>query len=68
MLRLETAPTLSIDADKGKGIVFDYDEVKMKQAQMENFIGNEKIMSSTIQSGLAMSIIPRPVEIQSDVV
>lgn len=64
MLRLEDAPTLSMDLDKGNGIVFDYEEVKMKKLNWRRQ-GLRKCFFHMF--GLAISRIPKPLELQSDV-
>lgn len=60
-LRLEAPPILSKDLEKGKGCVFDYEDLKKKQVSE-----GDKMMANAIQSGLGMTRSPKPVSIQSE--
>lgn len=58
MLRLEHAPLVSMDVEKGKGIVFDFDERKLTKHKEEALVADQKLLHSAIQSGMVNSRLP----------
>lgn len=55
MLRLELASKISSDVDKGKGRVFNFEASYHKAKVETNKLAEQKLLASTIKSGLAMS-------------
>lgn len=59
LLRLEPPHNVSRDMDKGKGIVFDFERKGLANKDAEQNKENQKLLSSAIRSGQAMSMVPR---------
>lgn len=66
LLRLEPAPLFSSDVNKGKGLVFNFDPEAKTKSQGDIGQKDQKLMSSAIRSGIAMSMLPSYSSTQSD--
>lgn len=58
MLRLEPSPVVTKDVDKGKGLVFDFEKQSLIRDQEKLKSQENKLLSSAIQAGRAMSRQP----------
>ena len=61
VLRLELPPVISYDVNKGKGIVFNYDENVKRLRSGAGVPASEKLMASAIGAGMAMRLGPKPI-------
>lgn len=60
ILRLESALILTLDINKGKGMVFDYDSAALSNSKVMKPDHKERILFDAIQVGKAMSWKPNP--------
>lgn len=58
IFRLEPIPIISPDMDKGKGIVFNYDQKTKENQTSQKDLKGDKLMKEAIHSGLANSRLP----------
>lgn len=58
MLRLEPAPVVSQNVDKGKGLVFDFGMRDVERAKQTELQREKKLLDSAIRSGNAMVRLP----------
>lgn len=54
MLRLEPPPLVSQNVDKGKGLVFSFEEQSMQRLVDQGLKNDQKLLSATIMSRIAM--------------
>lgn len=66
ILRLEPLPKISLDVDKEKGIVFYFEEMKLRNKGFEKKQEGHKLMDTAIKTGLAMSLLPRGIDTLSE--
>lgn len=66
MLRLEPSPRVSMDIDKGKGRVFDFDIQRSAELENGKVVEGQKLLASAIRSGIAMTRKPTQSETQSE--
>lgn len=67
LLRLEPAPWVSTDLNKGKCIVFNFEKNEMEKKTDTQKLENQKLISSAIRSGNAMSRLPMAENTASEV-
>ena len=60
VLRLEAPLIISYDVNKGKGIVFNYEENVKRLRSSAGVPASEKLMASAIGAGMAMRLGPKP--------
>lgn len=66
ILRLEPAPIVSMDMDKGKGLIFGYESAGSVNISEQSEEKEQKLLSAAINSGKAMSRSPKLDHCQSE--
>ncbi|VVB02354.1 unnamed protein product [Arabis nemorensis] len=65
ILRLELAPLITVDVNKGKGLVFDYDSAASSDPKEMKPGPKDRILSDAIKAGDAMTWKPKPIHTAS---